>query len=61
MTTYKAATRKSRIFDKDYPSYYPVVKRWFGNIHDETWLNTPQPTRSKARTLAVKYIKDQQS
>jgi hypothetical protein len=50
--TYTAHTRK-----KD-NGYYPLIKFFGAKISDEFWINDPQSTRTKARTIATNYIKN---
>jgi hypothetical protein len=48
---YQAKTRKES------SGYYPVIAFYSATISDCYYLNNPCPTRSKARTIAIKYIK----
>ncbi len=54
--TYKPRTKKST--HKDNIQFYPVVEMFSKTVNDYFYLNNPQPTRSKALTIAKKYIKN---
>lgn len=56
---YKPATSTSR--DKRHSAkkqYFPVVKFYSNTVSDNYWLNDPQETRGKAKTIATNYIKN---
>lgn len=43
---------------KEKNQFYPVVLFTCEAMTENFFLNTPQPTRSKARTIAINYIKN---
>ncbi len=38
--------------------YYPIIDFTSKKVSDNYYLNNPQVTRSRARTIAIKYIKN---
>ncbi len=54
--TYKPKTEKSVY--KDNVQFYPVIEIISNCVNDNFYLNNPQPTRSKALTVAKNYIKN---
>lgn len=55
---YFPRTRKETPFNGGESFFYPVVEFMGSKIHDEFYINEPQPTRAKAFNIAVRYIKN---
>lgn len=54
--TYRPKTTKKKTAHGSL--FYPIIDFTGPKVSDSYYLNDPQVTRSRARTLAIKYIKN---
>jgi hypothetical protein len=43
---------------KENGKYYPILRFYSSKISDAIYINEPQPTRAKARTIANRAVKN---